>query len=171
MMKRMFVVAVVALSLTACGTTATPDASVAPSQSVVTVTAEPTTAEPTTPEPPAEPTIDTDAVAEYLSFATDMSAMLTAFSDAAQNEDYDTAALSLGIVGQMAQTGLDLPSIGIPEIDDEWDAAMNDLKTASEIGVPAINNRDAGTLEIAAQYLSDATDHIVIVGSALQGAS
>lgn len=169
-MKRIIIATasgIAAAALAGCGGSTSP---------VVTVTATATqtqtqaqsVAPPSNTPTPEPSTPEAQHVGEYQTLSTDLASLMSDFSDYAQAGDFSGAADTLEAIGNKAQEGLELPSVGIDAIDTEWDAAMGDLISSARIGVPAINNLDAGQMRKATAYLTKATGHIEKASAAIQ---
>ncbi len=151
--------------LAACGGTVGPTITItaAPSSSTPTVAAE-------TPTPTPEPsTPDMAEIGQrYQQFTVEMSTLMGTFADQATAGLVDDAADTLEELGAKAQEGLDLPDIGLTNVDREWDAAMNDYITAARIGVPAIRNMNASGMNKATAYIQKGSAHITTATTMLQ---
>ena len=136
---------------------------------VSTPTAPVTVTASSVPEPA---TPDRAAVASaYQDWTTEFSDLTEKFQASADASDYDGAADVLSEVGSLAVEGLTLPDTGVPGVDKEWDAAMKDLQSAAQIGVPALRNMDAPGIRAAMPYVAKASAHIKAAVAALRVAS
>ena len=106
-------------------------------------------------------TTDVSAVAaEYQPFLADFTSLLQEAGAKSNAGDLVGTAALLTQVGQKAQEGKTLPAFGIPGVDTEWSAAMDDFITASQVGVPAMLSGDQAGIAQAASYIERATAHL-----------
>lgn len=121
-----------------------------------------------TAEAPAPASPDTATVAGlYSTFLREFKPLTDEFVTAASASDYAGAADILEQIGTKASEGLALPDLGIPTVDAEWAAAMQDYMTCAAIGAPAIRSMDATGMTQATVYLNRATGHIKNINAAL----
>jgi outer membrane murein-binding lipoprotein Lpp len=128
----------------------------------------PVTTTPVTVTQEAPTTDVADVASMYRQWTTDYQVMIDEFTDAADNADFAGTAAALIRVGEHAQAGKDLPDLpGLPAVNREWDAAMDDLITASEVGAPALLARDIEGIQTATTYIGRSSVHIKAATAAL----